>query len=1509
MARSDAAWVDVLPQMKGFAAPLMKGVKDASKKAGTEGGRALVDGINAETKKADVSPVVQELEKVERAAKKAADEQATAARKAASEVGKSQTRIIDARDKERSAAANVERAEADLEKRRSTAASKSAEVERAERDIAARRASGEASTDELAKAELDLAGKRADSAKADAEVTASTAKLEGARSKLGQATEKVENEDIALRAAITESKVAHQEARDAAADHARAQDDLARETGQAAQEAEKALPAWKRLWSGMDGTGGLKKQIVNGMKGIGREVEKEAERIRSRGDALLGGIGKGVKWGAAGLAAGGAAFAGGALVGGFNRLADIEDARASLEGLQMSGAEVDKVMESALASVKGTAFGMGEAASVAATMTAAGIKPGEDLTNTLSLVADSATIAKRDIGDMGLIWSSVASKGKLQGDDAMQLLESGIPIWQMIGDVMGVTAAEAQELGSKGEVGFDVFAKAMEQNLGGAAQKSGETVRGSFANLKAAVSRLGASALEDFYPLIAPALRGVTAFVDGIGEKVTPYIETFSQGVRGVYDLLVNGDFTGALTEAFGWEEDSAAVDFLFRVRDGIKGIWDLVVGGDFTGALRDAFGWEEDHPAVGALLMLRDAAIEVGGWLRDNLIPILSGVGGFLLYLGGTAVVGAIMSLGGVISGALAAIGWIPLAIGAAVGVLTWFFTETELGAQVLQTAWEGIQIAIGAVTEWFTTTALPLIVAGFEWLQEAVGAVGEWFSTTLWPALQTGWDVLSAVAGEVIPVVVQWVQTLGDYWSQIVMGVVVPAIQQLVGYIRDEMFPIVQRLWTDYVQPVFAAIGAFIVWAWQSVIKPALGEFYGFLTNTLAPNIVWLWQNVVSPAFTTIGAIISWAWNSVIFPALDALKWFLTAIVGPTIVWLWQNVVVPAWSGISWAIDTAWKVIKVIFSIIDWTVRNVVGPVFSWLYESIIKPVWKNVQDVLERGWTFVRDHVFTPLKNFISNDVAPGFEKGVEAIGTAWDKLKGFAAKPVRFVIEDVINKSVIDPFNKVGAWFDPNYEDVKHLEMPAALKGYTTGGILPGQSSWRDGDDQLIAARRGEGVLVSEGLRDRESQSLFLRANHAARTAGTSFADFVSGFASGGLVKIGMPFRGSFPRGDGFGARSGRHKGIDWPMPSGTSLVAVGAGSASRTRNPAAGKKLELSIGNGLTAGYHHLSDFAVPSGAAVTAGQVIGYAGSTGRSSGPHLHFSLRKDGKYVDPLPYLGAGGAAGSGDDGGWWNPFAGLWDSIKETVRAGVGDTLWGDILFGMPKKLIGSALDWATGKLGEIGDWASDQVDTTVAGVKATRWTPTATRALTMENAFSGANLQALLRRMNQESGFDPRAVNNWDSNAKRGTPSKGLMQVIGPTFRAYARPGYDKDIFDPLSNILASIRYTRATYPSLAAGWNRRGGYAHGGLVGGIEPLVYDEGGWLKPGLSLVHNKSGVPEPVFTGKQGQSIIQMLEAGGTGGPSVTVPITATQLSDADVDRLADEIMRRVAMELESA
>lgn len=147
-------------------------------------------------------------------------------------------------------------------------------------------------------------------------------------------------------------------------------------------------------------------------------------------------------------------------------------------------------------------------------------------------------------------------------------------------------------------------------------------------------------------------------------------------------------------------------------------------------------------------------------------------------------------------------------------------------------------------------------------------------------------------------------------------------------------------------------------------------------------------------------------------------------------------------------------------------------------------------------------------------------------------------------------------------------------------------------------------------------------------------------------------------------------------------------------------------------------------------------------------------------------------------------------------------------------------MAKNAVRGTVDIATkfikDKLKDFGGSVNYKAS---AGVE--QWRATAKKALELTGQYTEANLNRLLMQMKSESGGNPNAINNWDINAKMGIPSKGLMQVIDPTFRAYAMKGFDKNIYDPMSNILAAIRYTLARYGSLERGWKGHG-YANGGF---------------------------------------------------------------------------------------
>lgn len=98
----------------------------------------------------------------------------------------------------------------------------------------------------------------------------------------------------------------------------------------------------------------------------------------------------------------------------------------------------------------------------------------------------------------------------------------------------------------------------------------------------------------------------------------------------------------------------------------------------------------------------------------------------------------------------------------------------------------------------------------------------------------------------------------------------------------------------------------------------------------------------------------------------------------------------------------------------------------------------------------------------------------------------------------------------------------------------------------------------------------------------------------------------------------------------HKGIDLAAPTGTPIYATADGVVSRAnRFSSYGLFVSIEHGASLQTRFAHMSRIAVAEGEQVKKGDIIGYVGSTGRSTGPHLHYEVRVDGRAVNPIPYM----------------------------------------------------------------------------------------------------------------------------------------------------------------------------------------------------------------------------------------------------------------------------------------
>jgi murein DD-endopeptidase MepM/ murein hydrolase activator NlpD len=106
----------------------------------------------------------------------------------------------------------------------------------------------------------------------------------------------------------------------------------------------------------------------------------------------------------------------------------------------------------------------------------------------------------------------------------------------------------------------------------------------------------------------------------------------------------------------------------------------------------------------------------------------------------------------------------------------------------------------------------------------------------------------------------------------------------------------------------------------------------------------------------------------------------------------------------------------------------------------------------------------------------------------------------------------------------------------------------------------------------------------------------------------------------------------GQRVRNHEGVDIAAPQGTGVFVAAEGSVARTGYDADGygRFVEIRHPNGMTTLYGHLSRLDVASGDRVNGGERIGLVGSTGRSTGPHLHFEVRRGDRHVDPARIMG---------------------------------------------------------------------------------------------------------------------------------------------------------------------------------------------------------------------------------------------------------------------------------------
>jgi tape measure domain-containing protein len=557
-------------------------------------------------------------------------------------------------------------------------------------------------------------------------------------------------------------------------------------------------------------TSDFTKDLVKGTAGV----------AKTAGSNLASAMGKTLKVGAAIAGAGVAGVLGTALAKGFSRLKAIDDATGKLKGLGHSAKDITLIMNNALASVKGTAFGLGDAASQAANLVAAGIKPGKDLTRTLKLLADTSSVAGVGLDEMGGIFSKVAATGKLTGDDLQSMTDRGIPALQFLAKSLGVSAAKASEMVSAGKVGFPEFQKAMESGLGGAAQASGKTFTGAMNNTLAALGRLGAGLLSGVFTQLPSLFGNLIGWVD----KITPSAKAAGETIGGIFSsalskigsLLTSPEVKGALTELVGGIRamiaafkdggnditSSGFAGALERVGIFARDLWDALTQ-QVVPALID-FGKNVAIPAVEtlanvlwnnvipAMVQVGLVVLQVVGFFQQHQKATIALATVVLLWLGLLAAAWVYQGTVATINSAKSVIAWVTQSIAASTSAeiqllslaqlaFRWAFlgVQSLLGAAKVAAAW---LISMGPIVLVIAAVVALVIVIVKNWdtIKKVISAGWEWVKTNtiaVWNAINSWllgvWDRIKSTFSTALNIIKTTVVGYFNVYKSIIMGV----------------------------------------------------------------------------------------------------------------------------------------------------------------------------------------------------------------------------------------------------------------------------------------------------------------------------------------------------------------------------------------------------------------------------------------------------------------------------------------------------------------------------------------------------------------------------------------------------------------------------------------------------------------------------------------------------------------------------------------------------------------
>lgn len=789
----------------------------------------------------------------------------------------------------------------------------------------------------------------------------------------------------------------------------------------------------------------------------------------------------------------------------------------------------------------------------------------------------------------------------------------------------------------------------------------------------------------------------------------------------------------------------------------------------------------------------------------------------------------------------------------------------------------------------------ALPVPV-----LQALIVLFMAWRVCLIANAIATSWNVVVCgalwIAVGALYIAIGIVAVATAYWTLVTKGLNVAMRENPVILIVSLIVLLVAAI-------VFVATKT--TWfqtAWRytwNFIRAVTLAVWSFLVNTVFLPMGRFFTQTIPRWATTVKNWVVGAWQSISNRLSAVGSWLIAHVFGPIGRFFTQTI--PRWATTvkNWVVG-AWQYISNRLSQVGaWLINHVFRPIGRFFTQTIprwastvknwVVGAWQSIYNRLHAAYMWMARNVFSPIGRFftrtipgwantLKNAVVRSWNAAINGIKKAWNWLQGIVKKPINIAI-GFINAGIIGVWNKIAGFVGMK----KQGKIAKLAKGGPVNGPGTGTS-----DSVPAMLSRGEHVLTAREVQAagghggvQALRSALMNGN--ARKMGKGDGRY----AEGGGVIAPKP-----PKLKGAGGSTGRNpKNYD---PNAKSVFSMAGdlvrGGLGAIANPIL-DKIKGWIESKVGGGKHGAPVRKIMSAAAVKPIEWIqswiddddakhAFANGfspwkkwRGDADGRHVRYKgkmfnvrtvamlrnaekLFKGSMSIAQGSYSSSVGASAGTHSGGGAVDAGPAKDAVVGALRAS-GFAAWRrtpkegfsphvhGIAVGDPTASRQAKAQVASFFRGRNG-LAGDGPDTYMGGAGgAGRWKGTVISVLKELKVFSGGNVSKVLRAIAKESGGNPRAVNRGDVNAKNGDPSRGLLQVIGSTFRAYAGKYKSRGQYDPYANIYAGVNYAKHRY---GRGWASRMA-APGGYFAGIASAPQGPAWVGENGPELMNFKGG------------------------------------------------------------